>query len=160
MKYCPKCNNEHNKPGMFCSRSCANSRVWSEETNLKRSITSKGNSPWNKGISTGINEERNKVIRLVRLEKNRNKFLNGLITERSAIRKHLTREHGYFCSICSISEWQGQKITLQVDHIDGNAGNNLPTNLRLICPNCHSQTKTFGARNKGSGRASRGLPLS
>jgi len=159
MKYCPKCNTKHNKPGTFCSRSCANSRTWSEETNLKRSITSKGLSPWNKGVSTGVNKERNEAIRLARLEKSRINFLSGLISERSSIRKHLTREYGYHCAICNISEWQGQKITLQVDHIDGNAGNNNPENLRLICPNCHSQTKTFGARNKGSGRASRGLPL-
>lgn len=159
MKNCPKCNTEHNKPGTFCSRSCANSRTWSEETNLKRSITSKKISPWNKGLSTGVNEKRNEAIKSAVLEKSRNKFLSGLITERSSIRKHLTREYGYQCSVCNISEWQGQHITLQVDHIDGNAGNNIPANLRLICPNCHSQTKTFGARNKGSGRSTRGLPL-
>ena len=159
MKNCPKCNNEHNKPGIFCSRSCANSRTWSDETNLKRSITSKSISPWNKGLSTGVNEARNESIRLARSEQTRDKFLSGSISERSSIRKHLTREHGYYCAICNISEWQEQKITLQVDHIDGNAGNNKPENLRLICPNCHSQTKTFGARNKGSGRAARGLSL-
>ena len=26
MKQCPKCGNQHNKPGTFCCRSCANSR--------------------------------------------------------------------------------------------------------------------------------------
>jgi 5-methylcytosine-specific restriction endonuclease McrA len=80
--------------------------------------------------------------------------------ERSAIRKWLTEDRGYFCAICNLSKWQDKDITLQVDHIDGNAGNNNPNNLRLICPNCHSQTDTFSGRNKGSGRKARGLPLS
>ncbi len=39
MKNCPKCNTQHNKNGIFCSRSCANSRVHSEATKLKISTT-------------------------------------------------------------------------------------------------------------------------
>jgi len=31
MKSCPKCGKEHNKPGIFCSRPCANSRQWTQE---------------------------------------------------------------------------------------------------------------------------------
>jgi len=41
MKVCPKCNIEHNKNGLFCSRSCANSRTWSEEDKRKKSESSK-----------------------------------------------------------------------------------------------------------------------
>lgn len=87
------------------------------------------------------------------------KFNRGELTERAAIRKALAKLNGYYCAVCKISEHNNMPITLQVDHIDGNAGNNRPVNLRLICPNCHSQTKTFGARNKGNGRKSRNLPL-
>jgi Zn finger protein HypA/HybF involved in hydrogenase expression len=83
----------------------------------------------------------------------------GLVKERATLRKVLAKLNGYHCKICSISEHNGQPITLQVDHIDGNAGDNSLNNLRLICPNCHSQSATFGARNKGNGRAARGLPL-
>ena len=43
-------------------------------------------------------------------------------------------------------------ITLEVDHIDGDYLNNNVDNLRAICPNCHSQTKTFKNKNKGKGR--------
>lgn len=41
MNQCPKCNRTHNKAGRFCSRSCANSRAWSEEDKQKKSIASK-----------------------------------------------------------------------------------------------------------------------
>lgn len=40
-KQCPKCNNIHNKSGIYCSRSCANSRTFSEETNQKRALSNK-----------------------------------------------------------------------------------------------------------------------
>ena len=45
-----------------------------------------------------------------------------------------------------------KEINLEIDHTDGNAYNNVPSNLRLICPNCHSQTSTYKNRNKGNGR--------
>lgn len=48
------------------------------------------------------------------------------------------------CMVCGITEWLGVPIAniLQTDHIDGNHGNNTPSNLRAVCPNCHSQTTT------------------
>jgi hypothetical protein len=52
-----------------------------------------------------------------------------------------------------------QPIPLELDHIDGDAGNNNYDNLRVLCPNCHALTPTFKAKNKGKGRAARGLPL-
>jgi len=88
-----------------------------------------------------------------------NRFNRGEVKDRATIRKVLTEIEGYKCSCCGISEYNNKPITLQVDHIDGNAGDNSPDNLRLICPNCHSQTSTFSAKNKGNGRAARGLPL-
>ena len=93
-----------------------------------------------------------------RLTESIEKVKQGLVAERPTIRKVLTKLRGYKCEVCGLSDWQGEKITLQVDHTDGNAGNNALANLRLICPNCHSQTKTYGGGNKGNGRAARGLP--
>jgi hypothetical protein len=50
----------------------------------------------------------------------------------------------YKCSICSISEWNSKKLTLQIDHVDGDWRNNEICNLRFLCPNCHTQTETWG----------------
>jgi hypothetical protein len=83
----------------------------------------------------------------------------GLISDRSLIRNILKREFGNKCFECELETWRGYPIPLEVDHIDGNAGNNTYLNLRLICPNCHSITPTWKGRNKGNGRAARGLPL-
>lgn len=44
---------------------------------------------------------------------------------------------------------------VELDHIDGNSSNNTASNLRLLCPNCHSLTPTYKNLNKGFGRASR-----
>ena len=50
----------------------------------------------------------------------------------------------YACAVCGVgNDWCGRRLVLHVDHIDGDASNNLRENLRLLCPNCHSQTPTF-----------------
>ncbi len=82
----------------------------------------------------------------------------GIKNPRSLIRKFLIKRDGYRCSCCGIDTWNGKEITLWTDHIDGNATNNKPSNFRLICPNCDSQSDTFGGKNYGKGRKSLGLP--
>jgi 5-methylcytosine-specific restriction endonuclease McrA len=87
------------------------------------------------------------------------KFKLGLISDRDTLRRILRRIGEYKCSVCGIERWNDALITLQIDHINGNAGDNSPVNLRLICPNCHSQTEFFSGANKGNGRKTRNLRL-
>lgn len=49
------------------------------------------------------------------------------------------------CEICGQKpEWNGMPLKLQLDHINGDHNDNRLENLRIICPNCHTQTETFG----------------
>ncbi len=92
-------------------------------------------------------------------EKFKKLFEEGKLTARRNIYKVLVERDGNRCSVCGIEEWNGKPIRFWVDHIDGNATNNQPNNFRLICPNCDSQSETFGAKNRGRGRKSKGLKM-
>jgi hypothetical protein len=59
----------------------------------------------------------------------------------------------YACAICGLSEWRGQRIVLQLDHVNGVGDDHRLENIRLLCPNCHSQTETFCGRNMRVRRA-------
>jgi 5-methylcytosine-specific restriction endonuclease McrA len=88
------------------------------------------------------------------------KFFSGLLEkriDRPTARKYLAEVRGYKCEVCGISDYQNKPITLHVDHINGDPSNDRPENLRLICPNCHSQTEFLGGANKGRGRGSLGI---
>ena len=61
----------------------------------------------------------------------------------------LLEERGHQCEVCRSSEWCGQPIPIEIDHIDGNPENKSKSNYRLICPNCHAQTPTYRGRNIG-----------
>ncbi|WP_325063647.1 HNH endonuclease signature motif containing protein [Streptomyces marianii] len=48
------------------------------------------------------------------------------------------------CAACGIrAEWRGLPMTLEVDHINGDWGDDRARNLRLLCPNCHAVTRTW-----------------
>lgn len=58
-------------------------------------------------------------------------------------------EEGYkkdICEECGLIKWNNKDITLELHHIDGNPKNNKLENLKILCPNCHTQTKNY--RNK------------
>ena len=73
------------------------------------------------------------------------------------IRNYLFEKYDCSCSKCKWCEINPVtgKSPLEVEHIDGDSGNNKPNNLTLLCPNCHSLTATYKALNKGKGRYER-----
>lgn len=70
-----------------------------------------------------------------------NKDVKSKILRRSMLESGIKHK----CAKCGIGElWQNEKLVLQIEHIDGNHLNNVKSNLEFLCPNCHSQTETFG----------------
>lgn len=54
----------------------------------------------------------------------------------------------YVCRDCNnVGTWNNQQLVLQLEHCDGNSTNNTLSNLCFLCPNCHSQTKTYCGKN-------------
>lgn len=62
------------------------------------------------------------------------------------------------CEDCGIIEWRSQRLSMALHHRNGDGLDNRLENLQVLCPNCHSQTETFGSLNSQRRRlARRGL---
>ncbi len=70
-------------------------------------------------------------------------------------KEKIFRDQKGCCNRCSLSEWLGEKITLEIEHKDGDHYNNSRENVELLCPNCHSLTDTWRGRNKTKSRSSK-----
>lgn len=70
------------------------------------------------------------------------------------VKRWLKETHGEKCQECGWSRVHPKtgRAPLHVHHIDGKYSNNTPSNLRLLCPNCHSLTENYGSLNNGNGR--------
>lgn len=70
------------------------------------------------------------------------------------VRKYLHETRGTACEECGWNKRHpiDNKVLTEVDHIDGDAHNCSLNNLKILCPNCHSMTPTFRARNRNSKR--------
>jgi hypothetical protein len=141
----------------FCSRSC------SAKINNNRAGTGKTVSPCLHCGQEGLRTPQNKfcsnacqqehVYETVTVPA----ILAGEVKTRVTIKRYLVKARGHACEVCKTTTWMEQPVPIELDHIDGNAGDNSLANLRLICPNCHAQTPTAKGKNKGFGRKARGL---
>lgn len=74
---------------------------------------------------------------------------NSKYTSTSSLKKRLLKENllEYKCYNCGIDKWDNKPISLHLDHKNGIYNDHRLENLRLLCPNCHSQTETYGTGN-------------
>lgn len=75
----------------------------------------------------------------------------------SQLRKYMIYKYGAKCMECGWEKLHpiSKTCPVELEHIDGNSENNSLSNLKLLCPSCHSLTLTYKNRNRGHGRHSR-----
>lgn len=128
-KACAQCSKPVRRENkMFCSQSC--SITYQGEVTLKR---------W-------LNGEHSVAVRI-----------DGGVHKK--VRHYLIEKSNNECSKCGWHEVHPitGKVPLTIDHIDGNCENAHPDNLKVLCPNCHSLTSTYGTLNTGNGRRKKGM---
>lgn len=162
-KECIECNNLFvdlaSRDRKFCSQSCNakfNNRLRYNLSGIEKitnlcircSIEIKGSKKY---CSNKCNISHKRDLIFSKIE-NGDKSLHELNYKR-----YLIYKYGNKCMECgwSVTHPTTGKVPIQLEHIDGHSDNNCLINLKLLCPNCHSLTLTFGALNKGNGRKKR-----
>ena len=152
MRVCPKCESQHNNKGLYCSRSCANSRTFSKESKEKKSLA-------NKKFYESLDNSKKDSIKEKLLEHsltNQGKLFANLLKEEfdkltyQSKRKRVIIEQEFKCKCCSLDTWLNRPITFELEHIDGNNKNNERHNLCALCPNCHSLSWSWRGRKNQS----------
>jgi hypothetical protein len=90
-----------------------------------------------------------------RIKTTEEKILRGEKVDVKQLKRYVIKLRGNKCEECGWNKInpKSRNCTVQLEHVDGNAENDSLDNLKLLCPNCHSLTPTFGNLNRGKGRA-------
>lgn len=74
---------------------------------------------------------------------------NSKVSQNCVLKRYKRLQIEYKCSLCPVgAEYNSLPIVLQLDHRNGVRNDNRKENLRWLCPNCHSQTTTYGTKGK------------
>jgi hypothetical protein len=155
-KHCKRCGvilSCEQRRNIFCSHKCAgisNNRPGRHTKGVPFSKCTRcgvGLNHHGKLCMTCLNQLRSdKIIEAVK---------SGNYSSFKIVRKYLIVVRGHKCEDCGLEMWKNLPIYLETHHIDGNSENNIPSNLKLLCPNCHSLTSNFKSKNKGNGKRQR-----
>ena len=146
--YCSKDIEYENRTNKFCNKTCS-----ATYNNLKRD--KKIVYCLSCGSQTSI---RNKYCSIkCQHDHKRQEAVNNKTAGHVAVKTHLIYLYGTKCMECGWDKINPytNKVPIELEHIDGNSENNVLSNLKLLCPNCHSLTPTYKALNKGNGRHKR-----
>ena len=158
-RYCLECNNEFivtkNSEKKFCNNSC--STIFNNKSRVR---TIKKCLNCNDDIKHHRNFCSKECEFIFRKMEFFLKIENGDTTlYEKHYKDYIIKKYGakcMECNWCEINQTTGN-VPIQLEHIDGNSDNNSLDNLKLLCPNCHSLTPTFGNLNRGNGREKRRL---
>ena len=110
-----------------------------------------------------LNADTSHFVGQAHLKGKKNKYVNEIPVEKAFVENGTLSSYRlsqkiqkynlleYKCESCGIKDrWNGQPISLHLDHVNGINNDNRLDNLRFLCPNCHSQTHTYCGKNKRS----------
>ena len=148
MKTCPKCSIDHDKPGVFCSRKCANGRRFSAESIAKKSASAKAFFDSLPASQRKLSIAHRQAVSIGMQRASQRRLMeqpwNGL--PKPIKKQRVISEQQGRCNGCNLSEWRGRPMVFELEHKDGNRLNDDRENLEALCPNCHSQTPTWRGR--------------
>jgi hypothetical protein len=78
-------------------------------------------------------------------------FSNKYPMQSDKLKRRIIRESVFprECAACKCSEWKGSVVPLELNHINGDHGDNAKSNLELLCPNCHALTPHYRVKKEG-----------
>jgi hypothetical protein len=176
IKNCQYCNEEFESPTVenrkFCSQTCSakynNSQlVRITNSNQPLKYGKKAEHPEitpNKCLNCDVNIERARKFCSHKCEKTykKNEIFTKIENNDTSLdsrnyKTYLIYKFGEKCMECGWNKKNlfSNKIPIELEHIDGNSDNNSLSNLKLLCPNCHSLTPTYKSLNTGNGRHKR-----
>lgn len=172
-KKCIHCNNDFisfiSEERKYCSQSCSakeNNKLYVKRQKTESNVEVKNlNKQIKNCLNCGceINDSTKTYCNQICFHENRKKNIFNLIDNNNTTlnsrqyKKYLIEKYGNKCMECGWGEKnpKSNTIPIELEHIDGNGSNNTLSNLKLLCPNCHSLTPTYKGANKGNGRHNR-----
>lgn len=173
MYLCEQCGKEVYEKygsGRFCNRACANKYValhQSPEAKARKIEIGRRNLELGRPTNVGFPMEaciKGGKAKAEVMRRRRREWLESVLETGGNAWKG---SHSYFrdvlvefgykewkCDCCGNTEWMGQKIPLEVHHVNG--GSNKLDNIQLLCPNCHAQTPNYRWRSHNSRKNKKG----